>query len=242
MRQLVKMLLGCTVLGWSLICQAQMMPPPPPQSKVYLNLAVEQWVKTKTARVVVSINATASRGQLAKIRGEFLKNLNTVAKADWHFTSFNRSRDSSGLERIYAQAETRLPEHLLGGLYSGVERVSAPGSKYRIITIEFRPSLQEVEAVRHEVRAKIYDRVNEELNKLNAAYPKQHYFVRDINFVPAMSGRVMQRQFARSTKSDAVMMEAGAPQGAGAIAVSQKVTMHALVVVSAKIPNGNNKH
>lgn len=241
MRRLVLVLLGCSVLGWSLIAQAQMMPPPP-RSTVYFQLAKEQWVKTKTARVVISINATASRGRLAKIRGELMSNLNRIAKSDWHFTSFNRSRDSSGLERIYAQAETRMPEHLLGGLYSGAESVSQPGSKYQISQIEFRPSLQEVEVVRHELRDEIYKSVYEELDRLNKRYPKQHYYVSDINFVPEISQRVMRRAYGRAMKAD-MMMEAGVQQSApGAVTVSQKINMQVMVVVSAAIPNGKHEN
>jgi hypothetical protein len=221
MRRAIFMLLGCSCLVWSLTAQSKPVPHP---SQILFQVAVEQWVKTTSARVVVAINATATQSELVKIRQEMKQNLQQLAKGEWHISSFNRNRDSAGLERIYAQAEARLPESVWGNLYARAEKISRPGAKYRVSQIQFRPNLVEVEAVRGQLRDKIYTRVNAELKTLKQQYPQQCYEVKDINFV--FSPR---QALAAGIRSAKMLGRAQAEFAVAALAVSKKLQLQATV-------------
>lgn len=232
MQKLITAMMALYLLIFSAISVAGQHPPP--LNEVYLQVAMEEWVKTKTAKVVISINATASRQGLSKIRGEMLKSLNSIAKADWQFTNFNRSQDQSGLEQIYATAEARIDEQYLGGLYSNAETASKPGTKYRIGSVEFRPSLSETEAVREAVRVKLYERIREEVKRIRAVYPDQDFQIHKINFIPEMGGQVV-RHMKMMGRANMESFDAGVAAPA-AISVSEKVTMNAIVVIANQMP------
>ena len=79
-------------------------------NKVILQLSAEQWVTTKTALVTVGINANVNDNGIENIQGEVLIKLHQLSdKGEWHITSFNRTQDQSGLERIQISGQARLP-------------------------------------------------------------------------------------------------------------------------------------
>ncbi len=123
-----------------------------PMRKVLFRVGLEKWVTTTVARVEVSINATLSKAGLAKARNDIMKNLNHIAKGDWHVTQFYRSQDSSGLERLTVRAEARIGEANLTNVRKVAKSITRPGATYRISNIDFTPSLSEVQKVRSDVR------------------------------------------------------------------------------------------
>lgn len=131
----------------------------PVLDQIVYQVSAEQWVKTSSAEVIIAINATAKQQGLAAVRQQMMTRLNRIAKADWHITSFNRSQDSSGLERITVQAEARLPENQLANLRSAAQAVSQPGANYQVSRINFKPTLAEVEQARASVRNTLYQQI-----------------------------------------------------------------------------------
>ncbi len=194
-----------------------------PSSKVMYRLSMEQWVSTQSATVTVSANLSLKSTALAKARKALLSKLNTIAKADWHITQFNRSKDNSGLERLSVQAQARLPESALDGLRDKTARISRPGESFQIQQINFMPSLAEMQAGKSALRDKIYEQVNAEITRLNSAYPPLKFKVKMINFIPGyMRAR---RQQAGAMKTFAL---AQAP-----MSVSNKLKLTAIVIVTA---------
>ncbi len=130
-------------------------------------------VSTQTALVTVNINATLSNSDLVKARADIMDKLAKISAGDWHLTQFDRSQDSSGLEKLYVQAQARVAQANLTTNYQNAKSVSKPGASYEIGTIEFKPSLDEVQQVRAQLRERIYQQARDELARLNKVYTGQ---------------------------------------------------------------------
>ncbi|MFU8797333.1 MAG: hypothetical protein ACNA7Y_01360, partial [Gammaproteobacteria bacterium] len=128
-----------------------MMPWPggPTLNRVALSLTAEQWATTANARVIISMDASIKETELNKLRTSILDKLNQLApKTDWNITRFDRTESSSGLVQVQIEAEARLPESSLSDLNEKTKTLSKAGEKYRILTIDFTPSLSELEKIR----------------------------------------------------------------------------------------------
>jgi len=196
---------------------------------VMMTLTAEEWVKTDTAKLTVEINAALDKETLAKMRTQIMENLNKIAKADWHLTDFDRSQDSSGLEKLLVIAEARVPENVLTNVNAQAKSISKPGAVYKIERIDFTPSHGDVEKVKTSVREDIYRQAQKEIETLNKLYPNQKYSLHSINFTGYMPYSVMRAR---------VMMS-----GAGAQASNQAVvnTVSSLVTLSAVVDIASNR-
>ena len=76
--------------------------------KVLFQISARQWVSTQSALLTVNINATLNNADLVKARADIMNNLNTIATGEWQLTQFDRSQDSSGLEKLYVAAQARI--------------------------------------------------------------------------------------------------------------------------------------
>lgn len=204
---------------------------PLPMNVVQLSLAKEQWAKTSTARVVVNLSAALKSSGLSNTHKTLYAKLKHISnKGEWHITSFNRFKDSSGLEKVSAQAEARLPESELPGLRDRAKKVSRPGETLTIGAIAFTPSLADVQRTRSQVRDALYQQANQELARINKAYGKAgKYFIHSVNFLsskPAPQSRMMKnRMMAVSEASSAAD---------AALVISDKIRMSAVVVIASR--------
>ena len=82
--------------------------PPLVLDKVSLQLTARDWVSTDKALLHINVNMTLNNADMVQARADILKNLKKVAEGEWHITRFDRSQDSSGLEKLYVQAITLL--------------------------------------------------------------------------------------------------------------------------------------
>jgi hypothetical protein len=195
--------------------------------KVSLQLTAKQWVKTTSANLQISVNAALSNTDLVEMRNEIMANLNKIAKGDWHVTQFNRSQDSSGLEKLYVQAQARVDQKLLTNVNVNAKNVSKPGATYRVQTVDFTPSLEEVEKVKLAVREILYTKIKNELAALNAKYPTQKYSVHSVVFY---DGSMPRPQAMKARRMSTMALEmANAPP----ISVSNKIQMTAGVIVAS---------
>lgn len=212
----------------SIVANAQQQPPAvktPVLDKIIFQVSAERWVTTSEANVVVSVDASLEKEGLAKLRQKVQENLQRIAKADWRITQLNRSQDSSGLEKLVMQAEARVNEAALTNINQQAKDLSKPGITFKVEKVDFSPNLAEIEKTRNEVRALIYQQVNDEIAQLHKAYPKQSYTVNVIDFIGGLVPMIKQ-EGGRS--SEPMMMAAPA-----AMSVSNKVEMTATVVVAA---------
>ena len=192
--------------------------------KILFQMSSKQWVTTQTALLNVNINVTLSSADLVKARADIMSSLNKVAKGDWHLISFDRSQDNSGLEKLFVQAQARVDQSTLTDIYQNAKSVSVPGAKYDIGGVEFKPSLEETQAVRVKIREQLYQQVNEEISRMNKAYPTQSYSVSNLVFVEGGNSIQAPRAYQAKEMNNMVMAEAPAP-----LTVSNELVITAMV-------------
>lgn len=136
--------------------------------QVSLSLALEDWVETQTARTEVAVDAALPGADAGKARAQMLAAVKELAQgAVWRFTAFDHASDTSGLERWHGILEARLPEAQLGGLSDRAKQASKPGLQLTVQTIDFSPTLAELEVGKAKLRGEMYKKINESLQQLN---------------------------------------------------------------------------
>lgn len=211
-----------------------------PLDKIAFQVSAKQWVTTKTALLSVNVNATLTDSDIVKTRTEIMDTLGKIAQGEWHLLQFDRSQDSSGLEKLYVQAQLRVDQSNLTNIYKTAKDLSKPGANYEIGSIDFKPGLDEVQAVQAQLREALYQKANDELARMNKVYATQHYTINNLVFIdgdsppPVMPMAKMQAQEANYT-----MMAAAAPAG-GSIAVSNELTLSAIVQAASNRQQSGN--
>jgi hypothetical protein len=202
----------------------------PVSDNVTLNLSVEEWVKTETARVTLVVDAASNGAENSgTLRADILKAVAGVAdKAEWRITRMDQQSDSAGLERWQAELEARLPESQLAALADRTKKASRPGLQVRVGEVAFEPTLAETEAARAKLREQIYAKVNDEVKRLKAAFPGRDYRVGQINFAERTDVMVTGSRAKRE------MMVAAAPMAADVMAgVQDKMVVTANITLSS---------
>ncbi len=210
-----------------------------PDDRVIFDVAAEDWVTTKTARVSLNVDAAVSSNTAGAMRANMTKAVNDLIKADWRLTSFDRGQDQTGLERWSASFEARVPEDQLNGLGENAKKLSKAGMQLTVNSIDFSPTLDEMQATYNKLRAQIYKSVNDELTALNTAMPSRNYRIALINFTgsneggPVMMPQVM-RGFAKAEMATmGVSSDEAQPQP---MERAEKVTQTAHVVFAITPP------
>lgn len=203
----------------------------PAYNRIILQITQQQQVATETANLIIRLDANLEEAELPEARSKILTDLNQVVEGDWLITQFTYSQDSSGLIRLFGQAEIRVPEHLLANVYSKTKAISQPGMSYQVQAIDISVPLMELEQAQAELRQRIYNRINDELSRLQEAFPDQDYQVSLVNFDVNMNQ-------AEATK-DALYTQ-GAVVSRAAVNVSDTVRLTATVVLTADRANNDN--
>lgn len=161
---------------------AKPCPCPPPLDQVAFSLSAQEWAKTDTAKITVVVNAALNKTALAQMREQIMGNLNKIAKGNWHITDFERSLDSSGLEKLYVEAEARVSESALTNVNAQAKSISRSGMDYKVQNVDFTPSLADIEKVKESLRKTIYREAQAEIKALNELYPNQSYSLHGVRF------------------------------------------------------------
>ncbi len=211
------------------------------KTRIAMRLQAQQWVNATSARVTVNVNATINDSQMGKVHQELLTKLSKIStNTKWHITSFNRSRNQSGLEQLQATAQARLADNKLADLRQSTTSISKPGMTFKIQSVEFTPSFAEIQQVRSKLRESIYQQAQQEVANLNKVYPGENFHIRVVRFVPRYFFRPMQRN--AGVRPNVMMMRRPAvPAGNGGFSVSNKQVMSAYVVLTSKAHKGKEK-
>lgn len=202
--------------------------------KIVFQISAKQWVSTQTALLTVHVNAALSGADLVKARADIMSNLGKIASGDWHITQFDRSQDNSGLDKLYVQAQVRVPQASLTDIYQSAKNVSKPGATYGVTNVEFKPSLEDVQAAKLQLREQLYKLVNDEMNRMNKVYSSQHY---SVNHLIVTEGDVVVPLQPRAYKAQMNTMAMEAPS-APALTVSNELIMTALVEAASNRVGG----
>ncbi|QLZ67913.1 hypothetical protein FOLKNPGA_00690 [Legionella sp. PC1000] len=233
MRQVAVRMLALMLVTPFAFAENALPPSFPPQlvlDKIDFQLSAKQWVTTQTALLGVNINVTLTSADLVKARADIMERLTKIAKGEWHLIEFNRSQDSSGLEKLYVQAQARVSQEVLTDIYKNAKEVSLPGAKYEISSVDFKPSFDETQAVLGQIRQRLYQQVNDELARINKAYPGQNYSVSNLVFVDG-TNPPLPRPYQAKTMNTMMVGEAAA--AAPALTVSNELILTAIVEVAS---------
>lgn len=203
-----------------------------PLDRISFQVTARQWINTHTAVVKVNINATLTNKNLVTARNDIMKNLSQIAKGDWHLTEFNRSQDSSGLEKLNVMAEARIDQSGLTGIYQQAKTVSQPGASYQIAAIDFKPSLEEIQQARASLREKLYHQVDNEISNINKNYQNQHYSLYQLSF--SNGNAPVEPRLYKGRQLNTMAMAA-----APSLEVSNELTMTAVAVAASNRTTGN---
>jgi hypothetical protein len=201
---------------------------------VVFQIAAKQWVTTQTPLLTVNINATLSTSDLVKTRADIMEKLTKISAGDWHLTQFDRSQDSSGLEKLYVQAQARVAQTSLTNIYQNAKSVSKPGASYEISSVEFKPSLDEVQQVRAQLRERLYQQAKDELARLNKVYTGQNYSLSNLVFAEGDVTPMPQPKAYQMV--NAMAQPAAAPN----LTVSNELTLTAMVQAASNRTQGTN--
>ncbi|MDX2028376.1 MAG: hypothetical protein SFW62_07050 [Alphaproteobacteria bacterium] len=208
-----------------------------PDDRLVFDLSAEDWVMTKTARVMVNVEAAVSGSTAGNMRADMIKAVNDLIKAEWRLTAFNRSEDQTGMERWSASFEARVPESQLNGLADNVKKASKAGMQLSVGNVDFSPTLEEMEAARAGLRTQIYKQANEQLAATNAAMPGRGYRIALVNFTGDDVGVPMPRVMKGRAAEMNMMMAAAPASPPPSMERAEKVTLTARVVFAA-FPDG----
>lgn len=201
----------------------------PELDKVQFQVSASQWVSTQTALLTVNINATLNNADLVQARSDIMSRLKKIADGEWHLTQFDRSQDNSGLEKLFVEAQARMPQASLTNIYQNAKDVSKPGATYTVNAVEFKPGLQEIQQIKSQLRERLYQQVNEEMVRLNKVYSNQNYTV---NKLSVIEGEVQARPQYKALEMQAVAVP-------GALAPNLSVNNE--IILSAFVEAGSNR-
>ncbi|MFA6280858.1 MAG: hypothetical protein WC612_08780 [Bdellovibrionales bacterium] len=212
-----------------------------PDDSVVFDLSAEQWVTTKTARVMLSVEAAVTNNTAGTMRASMTKAVGDMVKADWRVVSFNRGQDQTGMERWSALYEARVPENELSGLSDKAKQNSKAGMQITVNNIDFSPTLEENQAATGQLRTQLYKMANEQLSALNATITGRSYRIAMIDFAnEGMPHSPRPAMFARGKAMMHTMeaMAGGSPDGDSMPPMerSEKLLLTARVVLSAVPP------
>lgn len=221
---------SAALFGFSAVAHAVVMAPPPwsppISNQVAFEVSAEQWVTTKTAKVVVAVNAAVNEQQLVNAYGDISQKLQKLmGDAQWHITAFDRTTDKTGLEQLSITAETRLPESNLSTLKEKLKVASKAGETYTVASVDYTPTLAERETAESALRTQIYNQIKNELAQLNATFPNQKYSLHSINFMQETAP--MPGPLMLAATANAVSRQANPPA-----AVSNSLQLRARVVLA----------
>lgn len=201
--------------------------------KVQFQLLAKQAVNTQSALLSVNINATLSNADVVKARADIMKNLNEIAKGEWQITQFDRSQDSSGLEKLYISAQVRILQTNLPDIYKNAKAVSKPGTSYEVTAVEFKPSLEEIQQVKMQLRERLYGQINDEVGRLNKVYTNQNYSVNQVVFTEGEAPMPLVQNQMKA-------LAAAQPSSAPPLTVSNELIMGVQVELASNRVEGNS--
>lgn len=156
------------------------------QNVVTLPLSAHNWVKSKTAKVVVQLNASVKDKQVLNLPDQLHQTLHKLADQNWHVTHFDKDSDKSGLNKVVIDAQTRLDNQAILKLKQQLKDVSQAGMTYHLKEVSYKPSFKQLQANRAQLRQSIYQQAQQEAQTLQKTYSDKQPHIQSINFIPGL--------------------------------------------------------
>lgn len=205
---------------------------PPHDDTITVQLSAEDYVTATSGKVTLSVSAALKDSDAADTRKEILSSAQKIAKPQWRMVNFNRSTDSTGLERWDATLEARLPEAQLTGLSAAAKTASRPGLQFTVANTDLSPTLDEMEAGRAKLRETLLAKANDELARVNKGAGGRAYRIGSIEY-GTFGNAIPIRMMRGAAAAPQMMMANGGPASTSdsqdSLSVDQKIEMTATV-------------
>lgn len=205
---------------------------PPAVNTIAITYQKEAWVTTVKPIVTIQIESHAkSSNNLYNTINHQLTTLYPDQSIKWHIFKWQQVQDSADLEHVSAQVQGRLPQSALENLSDKMKTLSKPGLSYSLQSVQYTPSLADVEKVHAGLREALYTVINQEVTRINKIYPKKPYHVSRIYFTGSPETHSLMGAMHKST-----LLQLSKPlaQVNQSMAVGQKVIETASVQLSTE--------
>jgi hypothetical protein len=139
-------------------------------------------VKSDTALVQVTVNATALSGNQATAENAALQ---TVKKAlpnvQWQVVNYNQTRAQSGAMNIRIEIQGRLTQLQIQTLNKTLERYQSPNQKLTSQVLNYSPTVESISQAKMALMIQMYNKIQNYLKTFNQQ-PNRHYHIQNISY------------------------------------------------------------
>ncbi len=200
------------------------------QNQISMQLQEEGWVTSKTALVIVNIQAATSKDSSSKLIAQVTNKLKSIVtdSTPWRLIDLATEKNSAGLLAISAKMSARLNNDQVAQLQSAIDTLNKAGEQYKIENIDYQPQLSEIAAENTRLRSLIYGDVLEQQKAINSAFTGVSYQLQTLNFdeIYAVPSSRPMAMYAVTEASRQANSSTAAP-------FSQQLTLNARVTFSS---------
>lgn len=142
---------------------------------------VEDWISSQEADVQLTVNMAVDDGMDTKAVIE--QAFDEILKGnDWKVIDLTQFEDSTKMTKLNATIYARLDEQLLSNLEDYIKEIIKPGLQIQVSSIDFTPTLAEMEDFNHKLRKEVYDKIKDEIALLHEVNSGQKWRVGQVSF------------------------------------------------------------
>ena len=218
-----------------------------PMDVLNISFVVEDWLDSDTAEVTIDINASVDNDDSTDLRSEIKESLKKLVDAEWRLVKISRHSDKVGREAWNLTAKARVKEEDTNKLSARTKKLGRVGLQYRVLSVDFTPTMTQVEELNRTMRSKINGLIANELERLNEELPGRDWRVSSVSygndgnmfFPQSAKNYRAANNYANTMAVSATMMDddeaADGAAGMGGFEVSQKVVYTAQVAISSVV-------
>lgn len=154
------------------------------QNQISMQLQEEGWVSSSTAQVTVSIQAATNKDNSSAVVASITKKLKGLVKeaVSWRLVDLSTEKNSAGLFAISAKMTARLNNGQLTELQNAIESLNKAGEQYKVVGIDYQPTLAEMADENTRLRVLLYKDLLEQERYINSAFPNTKYQLQILKF------------------------------------------------------------
>ena len=199
---------------------------------------VETVVKSTTALVNVTVNATALKDDSRVIQQAALQRLDGILpKVDWKVINLNETEAASGAQNIKLVIQARLSEDEIKTLRDQLKNSNSDNSSFSLKVVSYDPSNEMLDQAKDSTMIKLYQSIEQYVAEFNQK-AGTHYVIQNIMYHVDES-RFSVNPNAISTSSFVLAVDKNSTPASteNAIAVSKKIVMEARVTLAQPLPD-----
>lgn len=152
----------------------------------------EKTIKANDAAVIVELNATIVPDDLSKVQQQTKEALNKITNTkDWDTYSYTQNKTPNDLINVDILFKNRLTSDQINNLTTKLPSLSSNGKKYQISSIDYKPTLEQIENTKNDLRLEMLAEAKEQTKNLNQKFDEK-YTIHNITFSSYQSKQIMR--------------------------------------------------